>query len=126
MNLRRWLPVLLMALASPASADVLCKARKGVVVVRSACKRKETQLDPDALGLRGPQGPLGPGLAVHDANGALVGALLENGVVVRVIAGVTRALRVNRNGFISDLFSWSAESEDCSGPPLVQLSSFGT
>src|SRR3989442_7624255 len=121
MNLRRWLPVLLMALASPGSADVLCKARKGVVVVRSACKRKETRLDPDALGLRGPQG----GLTVHDANGALVGALLEDGVVFRVIGGRPRALAVGKRGFRDSdgPLSWLAESQDCSGPALLPLPS---
>ena len=125
MNLRRWLPVLLMALASPGSADVLCKARNGVVVVRSACKRKETQLVPDALGLRGPQGakgdpgPLGPGLTVHDANGALVGALLGD-AVFRVIDGRPTTLAVGKSGFQgSNLFSWYAESQDCSGQALV-------
>jgi len=43
--------------AGSASADVLCKTRKGVVVVRAACKRKETRLDRDSLGIHGAQAP---------------------------------------------------------------------
>jgi hypothetical protein len=50
----------------PAVAEVMCRKRSGVVVVRTACKHHETQLDPVALGLQGPkgdpgtQGPPGP------------------------------------------------------------------
>jgi hypothetical protein len=44
---------------TPANADVLCKTRKGVVVIRAACKAREMRVDFDALGLRGSQGPKG-------------------------------------------------------------------
>jgi hypothetical protein len=50
--------VQLVALTA-ASADVLCQRRSGVVVVRPAeCKKRETRLDPVALGLQGPAGPV--------------------------------------------------------------------
>src|SRR5438552_10588128 len=66
----RWLAitvaVVMMDLAS-ARADMLCKNRKGVVLVRGACKGRENRLDPDALGLKGPPGPAGlPGPAGSD------------------------------------------------------------
>jgi hypothetical protein len=63
--------VLLMAavlmLAPTADALVLCtKGKSGTpkpgapLKVRAACAGKEVQIDPDALGLRGPQGEEGP------------------------------------------------------------------
>src|SRR5881397_3993583 len=76
-----------LLIPSNAPAAVLCKKKSGVVAVRDACKRKETRLDPDALGLRGSQGPKGdkgdlglqgpPGLVagvtVCDTKGTVVG-----------------------------------------------------
>ena len=43
--------------APGAHAAVLCATRTRTVKLREACKRKETQIDPVALGLRGPPGP---------------------------------------------------------------------
>ena len=66
-----------IALPFEADADVFCKKRQGAVSVRDACKRKETQLDLDALGLRGPQGPTGsqgPTGPVSAAGGDLTGS----------------------------------------------------
>jgi hypothetical protein len=37
--------VLAVTAATPASALVLCKARKGGLTVRDQCKKKELQLD---------------------------------------------------------------------------------
>jgi len=45
--------------AVPAVGEVLCKKGSGAVVVRSACRKKETALDPSALGLVGPKGDAG-------------------------------------------------------------------
>ena len=42
-----------------ASAAVLCASSSGVVRVRVNCHQSESQLDPDALGLRGSQGEPG-------------------------------------------------------------------
>lgn len=52
--------LLLLALASSASAAVLCRLRSGVLAVRDVCRKKETPVDPVGLGLRGPQGEQGP------------------------------------------------------------------
>ena len=60
---------MLAAMSAPADADVLCKKKSGVVVVRAACKAKETALDISEFGALGPrgadgaqgaQGPAGP------------------------------------------------------------------
>src|SRR5204863_2899736 len=85
----RWMAVVAcVATSAAASATVLCKTSTGLVAVRDACKRGETQLDPVALGLQGPPGPKGDpgmqgpqglpgpaaGVTVRDATGAIVGA----------------------------------------------------
>lgn len=41
------------------AALVLCQKKSGAVFVRSTCKKKETRLDPVALGLQGPPGNTG-------------------------------------------------------------------
>src|SRR5262245_4943180 len=69
-----------------AGASVLCKNRRGGLLVRDVCKPREETLDPpklDQLGLRGPAGPPGPvgppggGLKVLDASGAEVGLVMS-------------------------------------------------
>src|SRR5437773_5732508 len=97
-----WLGVLGLATLFPTrvcEASILCKTRKGGLVVRDRCKRKEVQLGADqlaALGLKGDLGPQGPpgvpgppgppgpsggGLHVVDANGRDVGLVTEVGKV---------------------------------------------
>ena len=49
-----------LIVAAPTHAAVLCAKKKGALAVREACRPKETQIDPVALGLVGPQGPPGP------------------------------------------------------------------
>jgi hypothetical protein len=91
--------------ASTAGATVLCKTKKGGLVVRDTCKPKELRLDAAQVGLKGdkadpglavsagppgppgqpgaqgppgPRGPMGPpgrGLRVVDANGQEVGLI---------------------------------------------------
>src|SRR3989442_588898 len=70
-----------------APASVLCTgpSRSGIVRLRDACRPRETQVDPAALGLQGPKGdkgdpgPPGPGsgLLVKDANGVIVGSIVD-------------------------------------------------
>lgn len=48
-----------MTWAPSARAAVLCQKRSGVVVVRTACKKKETPLDLAQFGAVGPTGPKG-------------------------------------------------------------------
>ena len=49
----------LLALVGSSQADVLCKNKKGILAARTACKGKETAINPAALGLVGPQGAQG-------------------------------------------------------------------
>jgi hypothetical protein len=76
--------------AVDASAAVLCTKKSGVVVLRTAaCKKKETQIDPIALGLQGPQGIQGvQGLQGPGADSAVVAA---NGSVLAQSGGLTIA-----------------------------------
>jgi hypothetical protein len=137
--------VIATCLSAPADAEVLCKKRNGVVVVREVCKRKEPQLDPDALGLRGPQGEkgdtgsqgppgiAGPALVVEDANGAFVGlaevpdaGFQSNDplpVVIRV-GGLLHRFKVTGDGLalqpsVNQAFGLYYASSDCSGTPLL-------
>ena len=52
--------MLLVGLSAPADADVLCANPSGSVFLRTQYKGNDTQLNPVALGLVGPQGPEGP------------------------------------------------------------------
>jgi hypothetical protein len=129
------------ALAARASADVLCKQRRGTLVARAVCKAKETPLaldgivapgpkgDPGAAGPAGSAGATGPagapgasgtGLHAVDANGREVGALLDaNDVVVKhPDNGMALLFSVNgTNGFEeTGLPTFYHESTDCSGP----------
>src|SRR2546427_3672286 len=45
---------------STAGATVLCKTKKGGLVVRDTCKPKELRLDADQIGLKGDKGDPGP------------------------------------------------------------------
>lgn len=59
----RWIALVVaaaVAAGSPALADVLCKKKRGQVLIRPACKKKETQVNLGDLGGAGPQGPEGP------------------------------------------------------------------
>lgn len=83
--------LVLVFLASAVQAALLCQTRSGTAKVRDTCRPRETQLDPVALGLEGPQGMPGPGLVVKDVNGALLDpASLEQLVtVVRRVGDAT-------------------------------------
>jgi len=92
----------LLVIPSHARAAVLCKKKSGVIAVRDACKGKETRLDPDALGLRGSQGPPG-GLVLKDSTGAVIGTYFDdetNGAawVVRSVGTQAAMLSIGRPG----------------------------
>ena len=77
----------IVAAATWAHADVLCKNKKGVLASRTACKSKETPVDPAALGLVGPKGDKGDkGDASVSARWALVKG---DGVIVAQSGGIT-------------------------------------
>ena len=71
--------------------------------MRAACRPRDVQLDPVALGLQGPpgpkgeagvQGPPGPGLVVKDANGATVGVVADTGTTQKSRSGTSRVEKV--------------------------------
>jgi len=127
----RWMAVVAcVAMSAAASAAVLCRTRSATVKVRDACKRRETRLDPVALGLQGapgPQGPKGdkggpgpqgrlgppgptgatgatgppgPGLVVRDANGQFVGLFLGGTALRRRVGGQLLQLLFDASGFL--------------------------
>ena len=53
------LGALCLTWVASAGATVLCAKKSGVVVVRAACKKKETPLDLAQLGAVGPKGDPG-------------------------------------------------------------------
>ena len=106
-----------------AQAAVLCKDKTTkALFVRAQCKPNEKQLDPVALGLKGPSGT---GLVLYDANDKKVGDVVDLSslvypvVIFRVDEHVF-ALRVTRSRFIGESPLWFA-STDCSGPPLLEV-----
>ena len=104
-------------MSAPGSAAVLCQKKSGAVVVREACKKKETPLD-----LAGVVG--GSGAIVVDANGKVVGAIadVEAGGgprVARRVGDVLLLLRVNAGGFTESQAGFFYESTDCTGQILL-------
>jgi len=56
--------VTVVSVGYPVDAAVLCQRHSGALFVRPACKKKETPVDPAAVGLSGPKGDTGaPGEA---------------------------------------------------------------
>jgi hypothetical protein len=49
-----------LVLPVEGDAAVICRKRSGVVVIRDACKAKETSVDLSQFGALGPEGPRGP------------------------------------------------------------------
>lgn len=135
------LVVLVSTALSSADGAVLCSTRSGRVMLREACRSTEAPIDPIALGLQGApgpqgpagpqgatgaQGPPGPGLVVKDANGALVGPVLEQSggglIVTRTINGHSLGIEVRKTGFMPNFSRLFFESNDCSGQALLFIS----
>ena len=57
--MKKVVAALLLAMAGNCMAAVVCKKRSGVLVVRDACKRRETQVSMADFGALGPRGPVG-------------------------------------------------------------------
>lgn len=58
--MKRIVIALLVLVPFSSAAEVWCKNKSGVVTVREACRKNETQLDLSKMGLQGPAGPQGP------------------------------------------------------------------
>jgi hypothetical protein len=120
-----------LAMPTPSDATSLCKTKKGGLVIRETCKKKEVQVDAALLGdlgLQGPPGPQGPagpggsagpsggGLSVVDASGRDVGIVSSigfgyyGGTFTNVLRELTAPgaagpeffhFGVNSNGFVT-------------------------
>jgi hypothetical protein len=115
--------LLAFSMAAPASA-LLCRTRKGAVVSRTKCKKKETALDPAAIGgvLQGAAGPGGtaqPRVRLADVTGRrLPGILNSDGDYLHPFSGGVVRVGVTPDGFV-DTHGFGYESANCTGPPLV-------
>ena len=121
------------------------------VRIREMCRANERQLDPSALGLQGPlgpqgsvgpsgpqgaigtQGPAGPGLAVKDVNGTVVGQVLQEVntgsgraiEVYREVAGGKFRFSVRRDGFMpaDPGIAINFDGANCTGSAFLQVES---
>jgi hypothetical protein len=128
-----------------SGATALCKTKKGGLVIRDTCKKKEVQVDASLLGslglqgpagpsgLQGPAGPAGGGLTVADAGGQDVGIVYSigsgyyGGTYTKVMREMTApgasgseffAFGVDPNGFVAqdDYYGYGIfTTPDCSG-----------
>jgi hypothetical protein len=104
---------ILVATSVAAPAAVLCTKKSGVVVMREACKPRETALDPAALGLQGAKGDQGdpgnqgpPGAQGPGAQFAIVAAdativAQSGGITASALAG-PQLMRVNMGADVSN------------------------
>jgi hypothetical protein len=125
----RALVLLLVAvLAGSAAADVVCQTKKGAVVLRTACKKRETVA---TLPIDAPKGPPGENgsaapapVRLVDANGAPVGVYAEPGTednatfVLFEFASGFAYLQASPTGMLGGTTLFY-ESADCSGTPLL-------
>ena len=132
-----------LTLGAVANAAVLCARPRtdgtfnASVRIREMCRANERQLDPSALGLQGPlgpqgpvgpsgpqgaigtQGPAGPGLAVKDVKGTVVGQVLQE-----VNAGSGRAAVPCRGALTSGGIrtrGWDVDFEPLGGDDRPRL-----
>ncbi len=147
----RWLSpigaILALVAATQASATVLCRTRASAVVVRDACRAKETPIALDAVGAQGPagnQGPKGPPgpspVRLVDAQSREVGPaltiewslavskdLLEGAPLIYVLVrrdapAVPALLGIDYTG--KPVGTVYYESTDCSGPAMTRGGTF--
>src|SRR5690242_5444191 len=85
--------------AVPVRAEVLCAKKNGIVVMRTACKTRETAIDPVAVGLKGPQGDPGdqgdpgvPGPPGAPGPGAQFAVVAADATIVTQSGGITASV----------------------------------
>ncbi len=117
--------------ASAAGGATLCEKKKGQILVRDACRKRERPVDTSALGAAGPRGRAGdPGpvgdpaqfpLRLVDSNDVEVGKVIQFFPEAALVEGSAASvptpltLFVSPTGFPSDSHQLSYESTDCSG-----------
>ena len=93
--------VVLLSAAVSSDASVLCAKKSGGLVMRAACKAKETAGDAATAGLQGPQGNEGQqGLQGPQGPGARWAVVAADGTIVAQTGGITVS-------FVSGLFKVS-------------------
>ena len=126
MNRRRLVAALLSAVlgltaTEAAYALVVCKRRSGALVLREACKKKETAVDAAAIGTVGPAGAAAPSLRVVDASGRQVGDFTDNGLtVIFAVGDLSLEIAVGSDGFTQQV-TFLHTSDDCSGDRYMSL-----
>jgi hypothetical protein len=125
------IPALILLAASVGDAKVFCQRKSSEVVVREACRKRETLLSPEALGIvgaPGAQGASGPRgedggapFKVVDANGKTMGVFttfIQPAVLVG-LPGLDQFIRVfvGPDGYVNveSFPQIYYESSDCTG-----------
>jgi hypothetical protein len=117
---------IVVALLAPSVEAALCKNGKGALFSRAACKRREVEVDPAAIGAAGPKGDPGspgaaqPRLRAVDANGQrLPGVVTSRGQFVYRLGTRSFTFTVRPDGLLGGEFFFDAMN--CAGPRLVQV-----
>lgn len=136
----------LLTAVLPADA-VVCRTRKGGVVMRDACRDKEATLDLSVVGPSGAQGPAGPDGAdgapplrfvdaqgrvvgpalyaawyVIDSGDRLAGSALMYALIDRDAVGGSAIVGVDNAGGLAGRIYWT--SDGCTGDPIMLGSAF--
>ncbi len=127
---RRVVVLVVTLLATPAMADVLCRAKRGSVFVRTECRKRETAVPLPVVLPKGPDGTAGadapPPVRVVDATGKPVGLFAEPGIedhatfAIFELGGRLVHFLVNREGIFGEN-RFSHVAADCSDEPLVAI-----
>jgi hypothetical protein len=99
---------MMLAGAPAVDAAILCQKRTGALFVRETCRKRETAVDPTALGLVGPKGDPGSagearafGCSTASGDGSLVGAC-EGRPSKNIVAVVASSINDGATCFILD------------------------
>lgn len=118
---------MIVGVATPSVADVLCTTRSGALRARPACRAREKPVDVAALGpvgapgARGDAGAPGPAIQLVDGTGRKVAekVLLGDGSPALFAIGTVAVLfGTGDTGFLPYL-DFQHEMPDCAGPRLI-------
>jgi hypothetical protein len=128
-RLSSWVAVGVLVVMAPTAGNavVFCEKKSGAVIVRDACKAREQQMDLSAfgaVGAPGAPGATGPGVFVVDANGATVGALVDE-INVFLAPISSRVVRQLGSDAVSLPVDPAAGFPDTLAPPPVFFANAG-
>jgi hypothetical protein len=113
---------LAVALTAASADGAFCRKRRGTVVDRAQCKKKERLLDAmvlGAVGAPGGPGPAAPRLRVVDAAGREVGDFVTIfGDVVFMVADLAVVVQARVSGFASSV-RFVYDAPGCPGEPWL-------